>query len=126
MGIQNVYKYLYFWKEFPLVQGETFDCRVIAYWSRLNEKAGNVELSLVLSKELLIFVFSFPFRTGESSYRACFSFHSSYSEVRGSHGPRPLLPPASAAIVVDSSASDYQRHLSSYCLRFVLAFPKEV
>lgn len=29
-------------------------------------------------------MFSLLFRTGESSYRACFSFHSSYSEVRRS------------------------------------------
>lgn len=86
IGCLECLQITYISRKSSLSQADTFDCRVISYWNSLIGKTQNLELSLLLLSDLLI-LFSFAFRTGESSYRACFSFHSSYSEVRGSHIP---------------------------------------
>ena len=70
-------------KDSPLCQEEITDDRMISHCSSLHEKTWSLELSF--DQVTFNFVFASPTRTGESSYRACFSFHSSYSEVRGSH-----------------------------------------
>ena len=112
-AIQNVYKHFYFWKGLPLCQEEITDGRMISHCSSLHEKTWRLELSF--DQVTFNFVFASPTRTGESSYRACFSFHSSYSEVRGSHRLRTL-----AAFVASGGISFF------YCSRWAVAFPKEM
>ena len=87
-----------------LSQGETLDYRVISYRNSRRWEGMKFKTWLSFDKRPLNFVFSFPFRTGESSYRACFSFHSSYSEVRGSHILRTPLPTTSVAFMLDGSS----------------------
>lgn len=88
-----------------LSQEEILVRKVTSYWNGLNANARHLELHSVSFSDLFI-VSSFPFRTGESSYRACFSFHSSYSEVRGCPVRVALLPTQASLTASGSSLTD--------------------